>query len=67
MPVEDAEDGKGRNIVLKAGIGMSEFVNDDTAITFLTSATGAIRVQKLCEFDINKHTRRYIILIRYVT
>ena len=39
-PVEYAEDEKGINCVLKAGIGMSEFVSADTAMTFHISATG---------------------------
>ena len=36
---------KGERYVLKAGIGMSEFVSDNMAMTFHTSATGATTLQ----------------------
>ena len=55
--VEYAE--KGRNGVLKAGIGMSEFVSADTAINFHISATGPRPVGRCRNFTfyINKaHT-----------
>ena len=60
---------KGERVDPKAGIGMSEFVSDNMAMTFHTSATGATTLQiskniHICTVWIQCFTL-YIIAIMY--
>ena len=52
--IDSVEDEKGRIGILKAGIGMSDFVRNHMGMTFLTSTTGAIQCT-IFKKPINKH------------